>query len=81
MDKLKAHVESEIDRVYANKETKERQSVLYKKDDNKSLKGNADIESLRGKGSAMSLNEDLLGLDTLEVPDQTMPPTADEDQD
>ena len=38
MDKLKAHVESEIDRVYANKETKERQSVLFnnnKKDDNK----------------------------------------------
>ena len=45
------------------------------------MQGNAGIESLRGKGSAMSLNEDLFGLDTLEVPDQTMAPTTDEIQD
>ena len=67
MEKLKAQVENEIDRVYANKETKERSSVLINK-----AKGNLDDdggETLRRKASGMSLNEDLFGLDTLEPAD------------
>ena len=62
MDKLKAQVESEIERVYANKETKEikeRQSVF----------SNSGVETQRGKADGISLNEDLFGLDTLEPPD------------
>ena len=72
MEKLKAQVENEIDRVYANKETKERSSVLINK-----AKGNPDDdggETLRRKASGMSLNEDLFGLDTLEPADQGAPP-------
>lgn len=60
MEQLKSKVEQEIERVYANKEKKEIQSIVHRKIDKKVKKND----------SAMSLNEDLFGLDTLE-------PTAD----
>ena len=78
MEKLKTQVDNEIDRVYANKETKERQSVLTNK--TVSARKRAEDDENGGAGSSkLNLNEDLFGLDTLEVPDQAMPPMSDED--
>ena len=78
MEKLKTQVDNEIDRVYANKETKERQSVLTNK--TVSARRRAEDDDNGGAGSSrLNLNEDLFGLDTLEVPDQAMPPMSDED--
>ena len=78
MEKLREQVENEIERVYANKDTKEvkeRQSVQVA--NKKQINANAANwqNSLRKKDdpSAMqsptNLNEDLMGLETLEAPD------------
>ena len=78
MEKLKAQVDNEIDRVYANKETKEIQPVHAKTTESASRRVQKDDND--GADSArLNLNEDLFGLDTLEVPDQAMPPINDED--
>ena len=85
MDKLREQVESEIERVYANKEKKETQhnfvnqkkKVQTVKEDVKwseSLRQAPKVPTKTDKGQ--NLNEDLMGLDTdtLEPPDQGMPP-------
>ena len=83
MEKLREQVENEIERVYANKDTKEvkeRQSVQVA--NKKQINANAANwqNSLRKKDdssvvqSPTNLNEDLMGLETLEAPDQALPP-------
>ena len=89
MEKLREQVENEIERVYANKDTKEvkeRQSVQVA--NKKQINANAVNwqNSLRKKDdpSAMqsptNLNEDLMGLETLEAPDQALPPPFDQEE-
>lgn len=65
MASLRNQVEAEIERVYSNKETKERTSVLSRKP----------MGQASGKGgSSVQLNEDLMDLGTIEVSDDIEPP-------
>lgn len=70
MDDLKMKVEIEIDRVYANKDKKERQHVVFNRQ-KPQASSNMQLDTLRGLPSDRTLNNDLgdLLVETLEPPD------------